>query len=194
MVLEGLVTTINADGTVNVAPMGPLVDPSMQQFVLRPYRTSDTFTNLKRTRQGVLHVTDNVQMMALAAIGQLEPLPELVPAGCIDGMVISDACRWYEFRVVHVQDQAARTTLSCQVVDRGRIRDFLGFNRAKHAVLEAAILATRLDFLPRQQVQQELQRLAVPVEKTSGPQERRAFDLLRAYIDQHQVDGLPSGA
>ena len=194
MVLEGLVTTINADGTVNIAPMGPLVDPQMQQFVLRPYRTSCTYANLRRTRQGVLHVTDNVEMLAQAAVGQIEPLPELVPAGCVDGMVIADACRWYEFRVVRLEDKASRTTLACSVVDAGRIRDFFGFNRAKHAVIEAAIMASRLNFLPADAVREQCERLAVLVEKTAGPEERRAFEFLRQYIDAHHSQHQPSEA
>ncbi len=194
MVLEGLVTTINADGTVNIAPMGPLVDPQMQQFVLRPYRTSRTYANLRRTRQGVLHVTDNVEMLAQAAVGKIEPLPELVPAGCVDGMVIADTCRWYEFRVVRLEDQASRTTLACNVVDAGRIRDFFGFNRAKHAVIEAAIIASRLNFLPADAVREQCERLAVLVDKTAGPEERRAFEFLRQYIDAHHSQHQPSEA
>lgn len=182
MILEGLVTTIAADGTPNIAPMGPLVDVQMQQFVLRPYQTSGTYANLKRTRQGVLHVTDDVEMLARAAVDQLAPLPRLMKAKKVEGVVIAEACRWYEFRVASLDDRAPRTTIACQVVARGRIRDFFGFNRAKHAVLEAAILATRLDFLPAEEVCAEFRRLAVLVDKTAGDQERHAFQFLQEYV------------
>jgi hypothetical protein len=70
------------------------------------------------------------------------------------------------------------------VVDRGRIRDFFGFNRAKHAVIEAAVLATRLEFLPAEKVRQEFRSLATIVEKTAGQQERRAFQLLDEYVGE----------
>ena len=182
MILEGLVTTINADGTPNISPMGPLVDAQMRQFVLRPYQTSSTYTNLKRTQQGVLHVTDDVDMLARAAVDQLNPLPRLVKAKKVEGVVIADACRWYEFRVESLDDRQPRTTIACNVVAKGRIRDFFGFNRAKHAVLEAAILATRLDFLPPQEICAEFRRLAVLVDKTAGDQERRAFQFLDEYV------------
>ena len=182
MILEGLITTINLDGTPNISPMGPLVDPKMRQFVLRPYQTSNTFANLKRTQQGVLHVTDDVEMLARAAVDQLNPLPKLVKAKKVEGVVIADACRWYEFRVATVDDRAQRTTVACDVVARGRIRDFFGFNRAKHAVLEAAILATRLEFLPPHEICAEFRRLAVLVDKTAGDQERRAFQFLDEYV------------
>ena len=182
MILEGLVTTINADGAANISPMGPLVDPQLRQFVLRPYQTSNTYTNLKRTGQGVLHVTDDVVMLARAAVRQLNPLPRLVKAKQVEGFVIADACRWYEFCVTSLDDRAARTTIACNVVAKGRIRDFFGFNRAKHAVVEAAILATRLEFLSPQEICAEFRRLAVLVEKTAGDQERRAFQFLDEYV------------
>ena len=62
------------------------------------------------------------------------------------------------------------------------VRDFFGFNRAKHAVIEAAILATRTDFLAASHIQAEFERLAVPVEKTGGHQERGAFEILRQFV------------
>ena len=59
------------------------------------------------------------------------------------------------------------------------LREFFGFNRAKHAVVEAAILATRTAFLPREQIMAEYERLAVLVEKTGGERETEAFAFLR---------------
>ena len=64
MILEGVVTTINADGSVNISPMGPKVDDAMRQFVLRPYQTSTTYQNLKRTGEGIFHITDDVELIA----------------------------------------------------------------------------------------------------------------------------------
>ena len=60
--------------------MGPLVDEDMTRLVLRPYQTSRTYQNLKRTGQGVFHVTDDVELLAHAAVNRLEPLPALIPA------------------------------------------------------------------------------------------------------------------
>ena len=75
--LEGIVTTLNEDGSPHIAPMGPIVDAEFTQILLRPYRTSTTYQNLKRTGQGVLHVTDDVEMFARAAVGQLKTTPRL---------------------------------------------------------------------------------------------------------------------
>jgi hypothetical protein len=58
----------------------------------------------------------------------------------------------------------------------------MGFNRAKHAVLEAAILATRTHLLPADQIRDEYARLQIIVDKTAGPREREAMALLTAYV------------
>lgn len=183
MILEGIVTTRNDDGTVNVAPMGPLVDESLQTLILRPFRSSTTYANLKRTGEGVLHVTDDVLLIARAAIDQLDKPPETFPAIEVDGAVLQDACRWFEFRVTSLDDVTDRTCIEAEVIHTGHLREFFGFNRAKHAVIEGAILATRLHLLPRGDVQAELDRLAVLVEKTAGPNERQAFQLLQEFVD-----------
>ena len=70
------------------------------------------------------------------------------------------------------------------VVDHGRLRDFFGFNRAKHAVIEAAILATRIQWLDAAHIRSEFERLAVLVEKTGGRQEHSAFAFLQQFMHE----------
>jgi len=184
MILEGIVTTVAPDGAVNIAPMGPHVDAAMKRLLLRPFKTSQTYRNLKRHGEGVFHVTDDVWMLAQAAVGSVEPPPLLIPATQVQGHILPDACRFYEFRIVRLDDRQERTEIEVVVVASGRLRDFFGFNRAKHAVVEAAILATRVHLLPRAELLAELTRLAVWVEKTGGEQERRAFRFLQDYIER----------
>lgn len=187
MILEGIVTTLNEDGSPNISPMGPEVDVPLTRFVLKPYKTSRTYQNLKRVGEGVLHVTDDVELIARAAINQFDDPPTTFPAKAVRGVVLADACRWYAFRVADLDDREDRTRIECNVVDEGRIRDFFGFNRAKHAVLEAAILATRTNFLPQSEVSEALARLRVAVDKTAGEVERQAFELLVRHIDSAYV-------
>ena len=108
MILEGIVTTVAPEGTINIAPMGPSVDDAMQHFVLRPFRTSQTYGNLKATGAGVLHVTDDVWLLARAALGPVEPPPPLFPAERVRGFVLKDACRYYEFQVRTLDDRQER--------------------------------------------------------------------------------------
>ena len=179
----------------------------IETFELRPFNTSRTFANLKRTKMGVLHITDDVELFSRSAIGQLDPLPAIQAAEKIDGNVISDACRWFEFMVEFIDETGSRMNLNCRTVHSHRNRDFWGFNRAKHAVLEAAILATRLEFLPADEIRNQFQRLEGIVDKTGGPQEFTSFRLLgdfvghkfmgQRFIDLEMVDqpaGKPSSA
>ena len=182
MILEGIVTTIGPTGAINIAPMGPRVDADMKRFLLRPFRSSTTYQNLCAHGEGVLHVTDDVLLLARTALGQLEPLPPLMPARRVRGHVIKDACRVYEFRVVSIDDRDERVNIDVEVVHQQTLRDFFGFNRAKNAVLEAAILATRTDFLDLRQIEDEYRKLGVIVQKTGGEQETRAFEFLQAHL------------
>jgi hypothetical protein len=184
MILEGIVTTISAAGDVNIAPMGPRVDADMQRFQLRPFNTAQTYRNLGTHGEGVLHVTDDVLLLARAALGKLDITPALMPARKVRGLVLADACRFYEFRVLGIDDHAERVSIDVEVVYRETLRDFYGFNRAKHAVVEAAILATRTDFLPLDEIEAEYRKLAVIVQKTGGVQEMEAF----AFLQQHVAE------
>lgn len=184
MILEGLVTTRAADGSPHLAPMGPRVGADFASFVLRPFPTSGTYRNLLAHREGVLHVTDDALLIARAAIGAADPLPPVRPAERVAGFVLADCCRWYEFVVKSVDDSGERVSIEAEVVRAGRGRDWWGFNRARHAVLEAAILATRLHLLPPAEVAAEFAKLRVIVGKTGGPAEHAAIDLLDRYLSE----------
>jgi hypothetical protein len=185
VILEGIVTTLNPAEALNIAPMGPQVDPgsSMARMVLRPFRTSTTYQNLKARGEGVFHVTDDVLLLAQTAVGAApSPMPLTRPAAVVAGRILVDACRYYEFRVVELDDREDRTAIVAETVAQGRLRDFFGFNRGKHAVVEAAILATRTAWLPLDEMLVEFRKLAVLVDKTGGPRERAAFTLLHRHV------------
>jgi uncharacterized protein len=184
MILEGIVTSLNEDRSVRVSPMGPIVDPLMTRIVLRPFPTSQTYANVKRSGQGVFHVTDDVEMMARAAVQRIETMPPFLRAEGVDGVILRGVCRWYAFRLARIDQRGERIWMECEVVDSGRLRDFFGFNRAKHAVLEAAILATRVRLLPAEEIRAEFRRLGAIVRKTGGNQETRALDFLVTYVDE----------
>lgn len=184
LILEGIVVTLDAAGHSNIAPMGPRVDRGVSHLQLRPYQTAQTYRNLKATLCGVFHVTDDVELLARAAIGNFQEPPQLVPVEGFACPRLADCCRWIAFCVERLDDAQARTTIDCRVVARGDVRAFFGLNRAKHAVVEAAILATRIGILPAEEIHRDLTRLAIPIQKTAGHQERCAFHLLRDFISQ----------
>jgi len=183
MILEGLVTTTDAGGGMHLAPMGPRVEPDWSGFLLRPFPTSHTFRNLKARGDGVLHVTDDVLLLAQAAVGKAPPQPSR-PAERVTGFVLTGACRFYEFVVRSVDESQERVQIRAEVVHRGTLREFFGLNRAKHAVVEAAILATRLHLIPTDEVRAEYRKLRVLVDKTGGPAEHAAFEFLTDHVER----------
>jgi hypothetical protein len=105
------------------------------------------------------------------------------PAAVIPGVVLEAACSWREVKVISVDDTPPRSRIETRVVHRGFRREFLGFNRARHAVLEAAILATRTHLLSADQIRGDFARLQVIVDKTAGPREQEAMAMLRDYVE-----------
>jgi hypothetical protein len=181
VILEGIVTTLDSTGALNIAPMGPQLEAGTTRFILRPFRTSTTYRNLSSHGEGVLHVTDDVVLFARSVLGA--DLDEATrPAEFICGKVLTSACRYDEFRVTRVDDRNERVTFFAESVHSGRLRDFFGFNRAKHAVIETAILASRADFLQPEQLLEELPKFRTIVIKTGGDDEIGAFELLEEHI------------
>lgn len=181
--LEGIVTTENDDGSTRISPMGPRVNWPTTQILLRPYQASVTYGNLCRTQRGILHVTDDVLLMARAAISRVPASTPIVfgPEGYPHRL--ADCVRWYAFAVDSIDDSQDRTEIVCHVTDDGHVRDFFGFNRARHAVIEAAILATRLHLLSMEKVLDAFGELGTIVEKTAGDLERQAFAELQQYLN-----------
>jgi len=188
MILEGLVTTCDADGRMHLAAMGPEVDEAavaagrLDRLVLKPFATSGTAANLARLGAGVFHLTDDVLLFARVVTGAAGPAPACRPATAVKGWVLDDACRAYEFEVTVVDRSAERERVEARVVATHEGRPFMGFNRARHAVVEGAILVTRVHLLGGDEVRRRLAELGVLVEKTGGERERGAFRLLEEHV------------
>jgi uncharacterized protein len=178
VIVETIVTSLDASGAVNCAPMG--VEWSDDSIILKPFLETVTYRNLVATRAAVINLTDDVLLFAQAAISN--PVYSTVPAQMVRGVVLADCCSWREVEVRAVDSSPPRSRIETAVVHRGTRREFIGFNRARHAVLEAAIYATRLHLLPRAFIDSELGRLQVIVDKTAGPRELEAMTLLTDYV------------
>ena len=178
VIVETIVTTLDPAGGINFAPMG--VEWGDETIVLKPFLETTTFRNLSATRAAVVNLTDDAMLFAQGAISS--PQFPSIPATVVKGAVLEAACSWRELRVVTIDATPPRSRIEARVVHRGTRREFIGFNRARHAVLEAAILATRTHLLPAEQIREEYARLQVVVDKTAGPREREAMDLLTQYV------------
>jgi len=178
VIVESIVTTLAEDGGVNCAPMG--VEWGDEVIVLKPFLETATYRNVHATGSAVVNLVDDVRVFARAAISN--PEYPTVPAVAVRGVMLADCCSWRELTVRSIDSTPPRSRIEMTVVHRGVRREFIGFNRASHAVLEAAIYATRLHLLSREFIEGEMARLQVIVEKTAGPNEREAMALLTDHM------------
>jgi hypothetical protein len=180
VIVETIVTTMDRDGVVNCAPMGVEWGGDADTIVLKPFIETATFRNVTATGAAVVNLTDDVRVFARAAVSN--PEYPTMPAVAVAGVVLADCCSWRELEVRSVDNTPPRARIETAVVHRGTRRDFIGFNRACHAVLEAAIYATRVHLLSRAFLDSEFERLQVIVDKTAGPHEREAMALLADFV------------
>lgn len=188
MIIEGILTTESEDGSLHLSPLGPHVDASLKGWELQPFQTSHTFLNLRRTNRAIFHVVDDALLLARAACGEWKETSNVASSGIAlptatkmeQGWLLEDCCHWYSLEITNWDLSQPRSVASARVSSSGACRPFWGWNRAKHAVLEAAILITRLHLLPREEIFEQLQRLQVPVDKTAGDAEATAFELLKS--------------
>ena len=155
-----------------------------EELVFWPFDTTRTLRNLRRHGEAVVHLTDDVLLFVQAALGH--PRPAMRPASAIDGSVIEEANAWREVVVTEIAPDAGdlpRSRVRARVVASGTgTRQPLGLCRARHAAVEASILASRLQWLGAEHVSAELARLQELVDRTAGPRERAAMDYVRRYV------------
>ncbi|MBV9337720.1 MAG: DUF447 family protein [Solirubrobacterales bacterium] len=180
--IETVVTTTGSDGVVNCAAMG--VRWAEEELVFWPFDATRTLHNLRRHGEAVVHLTDDVLLFVQAALGH--PRPSVRPASRVAGAVIEEATSWREVVVTDITPSAGelpRSRVRVRVVAAGTgSQPPLGLCRARHAAVEASILASRLRWLGAERVWAELDRLQELVDKTAGPRERAAMDYVRGYV------------
>ena len=167
-----------------MAPIGPVVDEQLREWKLRPFASSTTYKLLRDYPHAVFHVVDDVLPIAQAALGL--PVDLEFERHSSGNWIIANSCHWYQLEVIGWDLASVRAEAIAQVTDCGVRRPFWGWNRAKHAVLEAAILATRLHLADRHAIADDLARLQQAVEKTAGDREWSAWKIVKEFIDHSE--------
>lgn len=178
MIREVILTTQSAAGRVHIAPMG--VHVIGDDMRVMPFRPSATLDNLLATGTAVMNYCDDVRIFAGCLTGRREW--PLLPAVRVAVPRLAGALAHAELEVVRHEDDDVRPRLDCRVVHEATHAPFRGFNRAQFAVLEAAILVSRLQMLPREKLETELAYLSIGLEKTAGPAEREAWGWLMEKV------------
>lgn len=177
-ILETVVATINPDGSHHIAPYGLIQDGA--GWIIAPFRPSPAIENLRRGPYAVASSPYDLRVIAGAVTGRREWATE--PADKVPGLRLKDAFGHLELEVTSFQDDATRPHFRCRVVHAASHRPFVGYNRAQAAIIEAAILVTRLHMLPREKVEAEMAYLAIAVSKTAGAAETEAWEWLTEKV------------
>jgi uncharacterized protein len=177
-IVETIVTTKNAKGEVHIAPLGLIAEGS--NWVLAPFRPSRTLDNLRDVPFAVASHTDDVRVFAGSLTGRKDWATR--SAEKVDGAVLENAVSHWELAVDRVTEDDLRPRFSCRLVHAASHRPWGGFNRAQAAVLECAVLVSRLKMLPVDKIEAELKYLEIAVSKTAGEREQEAWGWLMERI------------
>ncbi len=181
MILETVVTSMSPEGIVHVAPMG--VTATRDTILLKPFRPSTTLDNVLATQSAVVNFTTDVRIFAGCVTGRRDW--ETVPAVAVHGARLISCLAHSELQLIERQEDPVRPQLLMRRVHDAHHANFEGFNRAQAAVLEAAVLVSRLGMLEPEKIAQEIAYLRIAVEKTAGDDERQAWQWLLQAIDAH---------
>jgi uncharacterized protein len=181
MIRETIVTTVDVSGRVHIAPLGLIADGD--RWIIAPFRPSTTLDNLRAVPFAVANYTDDVRVFAGCLTGRRD-----WPLAKIDGFAVPRlqiALTHAEFAVDHIDEHEQRPRFICRILRRVQHAPFEGLNRAKAAVLELAVLASRLNFLPREKIEAEMSYLKIAIDKTAGPDELEAWGWLTEKVNEH---------
>ena len=184
MIFETIITSIDADGNPHVKPFG--VHYEAHLIVISPYKPSTTLANILATNYAVMNLTDDVRIFAGALTNR--QAWQLVQVSKIKGYRLADCLVHVELELVEVRDDAVRPQLVMQKIASQNHHPFAGFNRAQAAVIELAVLVSRLRMLPREKIQIEIEYLQIAIDKTAGEREKQGWDWLIEKIDNFYAD------
>lgn len=188
-IYETVITTQDATGRAHVAPMGvryrPLADGS-PGVVLMPFKPSVTHDNIVATGHAVLNIVSDTRVFATCVTGRRDAaVLQLLPLLQGTGQRLACALRHLQLRLATRQDDGQRPLLHLAVLAQAEHAPFLGLNRAQAAVVEGAVLVSRLHLLPADKISREMDYLQIAIDKTAAAQEREAWGWLRAAVAAH---------
>ena len=183
MIYETIVTTVNTLGDVHTTPFGIRMQDGL--VVISPYKPSATLENILATENAVLSLTDDVRVFAGALTGR--KAWNLKATENVHGFRLEHTLAHKELKLVKVEDDELRPQLFLEVVYEAQHAPFQGFNRAQAAVIELAVLVSRLKRLPMEKIQQEMDYLRIAIDKTAGERELEAWTWLTEAVSNHQA-------
>jgi hypothetical protein len=179
-IFETVVTTVARDGRPHIAPMGVRYAEGGAVVVLMPFKPSATLDNILATRQAVLNIVADTRVFAGCVTGRRD-WPS-VPAERIAGVRLACALRHVELELAKQRDDAQRPVLHMTRLHEATHAPVIGFNRAQAAVIEGAVLVSRLSMLGPDKIDAEMAYLQIAIDKTAGPEEHEAWRWLQQAV------------
>ena len=177
MIRETIVTTISSLGVVHIAPLGLIAEDDY--WVIAPFKPSTSLDNLLAVPYAVASHVDDVRIFAGCLTGRRDW--PLAPSSCPVPRLAAALSHW-ELAVHSFAEDEQRPRFHMQLTKITNHAPSAGFNRAQAAVIELAILSSRLSMLPREKVRREIEYLAIALTKTAGPREHEAWSWLTEKI------------
>lgn len=184
MIFETIITSIDTTGKAHVTPFGVRMEGDY--VVISPFKPSTTLENILATKHAVMNLTDDVRVFAGALTNH--KAWQLLEANKVKGFRLSDCLAHVELKLAEVREDASRPQLVMEKICEENHRPFKGFNRAQAAVIELAVLVSRLHMLPREKIDNELNYLQIAIDKTAGERELEAWGWLREKINRYYLE------
>ena len=159
--------------------MGLRIEPD-GHVLLMPFKPSTTLANVLATGHAVMNMLTDVRVFAGCVTGRRDW--PLVPADTIGGVRLAAALAHRELALHEHVDHAQRPLLRMRIVHQAVHAPFPGFVRAQAAVIEGAVLVSRLSMLPREKIDSEMAYLQIAIDKTAGPVELEAWGWLQEAV------------
>lgn len=185
MIYETIVTTVNSQGVAHVTPFGVRQVDGL--VVIAPFKPSTTLNNILETRSAVVNLTDDVRIFASAIVKHHQDYL-LSKVKNVLGYRLANTLSHQELRLIKVKEDAQRPELHLQIAHQETHQPFLGFNRAQAAVIELAVLASRLHMLPKEKIITEQTYLQIAIDKTAGERELEAWQWIDEFIADYYAN------
>ncbi len=182
-IFETVVSTVSLIGELHVAPMGVRYQDG--QVVLMPFKPSTTHDNIINSGCAVLNIVADTRVFAGCVTGRRQWPTQATEK--INGQRLMCALSHVELQLAHVHDDTQRPRLQMARLHEVHHTPFIGFNRAQAAVIEGAVLVSRLHMLPAAKVDAEMAYLQIAIDKTAGAAEHEAWGWLQQAVAAHRV-------
>ena len=183
MIREIILITTDKTGRPQVSPIGLIQRDSY--WVIAPFRPSQTLENLYLNPYCTASLTDDARVFAGCVTGRHD-WPLTATRSKFPQRLTGTLAHW-ELEVTDVEEDPIRPRFLSQIRGCGVHAPFSGHNRAYGAVVEAAILVSRLHLVPISEIESTFSFLNVIVSKCGGPHEVEAFQWLETELSNFKL-------